>query len=125
VFSGGPHPEELQYIGDFVPPTYTVHTIVQPVKKNPRSAFPCWSYSYSNMRARTITRVSDLVVFTRPRSPTNSKVVIPIPDVFVAGLPAPETTLRGIFSGVQLAPNFCRGGLKVGQIAFSGESSAF
>ena len=37
----------------------------------------------------------------------------------------PETNLRGMVLGVRMAPNFCRGGLKVGQNAFSGESSAF
>ena len=63
--------------------------------------------------------------FKRARSPTNSKLVRAIPDVFPAGLAAPESNLRGMVSGVRVAPNFYRGGLKVGQIAFSGENSAF
>ena len=70
------------------------------------------------MRARTVT-------FTRQRSPTNSKVVRSIPDVFVAGLQAPQSNSRAIFTGVLVAPIFVQRGLNVGKIAFSGESSAF
>ena len=112
VFSRGPHPEKLQYIGDLLPTSYTVHNTVQHLRDFPGSAFPRWSYSYSNMRARTVTRVSDLVVFTSARSRTNSKVVRAIPDIFVAGLPAPETNLRGMVLGVRMAPNFCTWGLE-------------
>jgi len=81
-------------------------------------------YTFEHARAYCYAR-SDLVVFIRPRSPTNSKLVRAIPEVFGGGLPAPETNLRGMVLGVRMAPSFSSGGLKVGQIAFSGESSAF
>ena len=77
--------------------SYRAHRAAPHLEKFQRWAFTFWSYTHSNMRARTVTRVRT-VVFTRPRSPTNSKLVGAIPDVFGAGLPAPETNLRGIVS---------------------------
>ena len=81
-------------------------------------------FIFKHARAYCYARFG-LSFFTCGRSPTNSKLVRAIPDVFVAGLQVPQSNLRGMVLGVWMAPNFSRGGLKVGQIAFSGESSAF
>jgi len=81
-------------------------------------------FTFEHARAYCYAR-SDLVVFTRPRSPTNSKLFRDIPEVFGAGLPAPETNLRGIVLGVWVTPKFCTGGPESWKIAFSAESSAF
>ena len=114
----------VQHVGVLMQRAYRTHRTAPHLKKISAVGLHILElFTFEHARAYCYAR-SD-VVFTRPRSPTNSKLVRPIPDVFGAGLPAPESNLRCMVSGVRMAPNFSRRGLKVREIAFSGESSAF
>jgi len=75
-------------------------------------------FTFKHARTYCYAHSDSSTVFARARSLMNSKLVIAIPDVFAARLPAPQRKLRRIFTGSRWPPIFVDGACMLVKLRF-------